>query len=245
MDKPVIDEFSVSKDSLQAGESTIIHWRVHSAQEVSIRGVGAGLPSQGSRTVTPSLTKSYLLEATGKGGSVQQTLTVSVTASLRPPSPIIETFTASLLSINSGDSSVLQWNVTGASAVTISELGTILPGQTTRMVCPTQSKSYVLSASGPGGSVSRSVNIEVRIPPGENVRLNHFSADPLSVNSGEVSVLRWQVANASKVWIDPSIGAVDACGVLKVQPRETTKYQLSYQNDRGTMRSRPVTVTVH
>ena len=93
--------------------------------------------------------------------------------------------------------------------------------------------------------MNRSVNVDVRILPSENVKLSQFGADPVSINSGETSVLRWQVVNASRFWIEPALGDVEACGVLKVQPKETTKYQLSYQNDRGTLRSKPVIVTVH
>jgi serine/threonine protein kinase len=242
---PAIEEFSTSKDKLRSGESAELRWSVRDATYVSIRGLGDSLPVRGSRTVTPASSKSYLLEAAGPGGTVKRAVAIDVMAAPRPNPPRIEAFTASRPSIQSGESTVLQWNVSGAAEVSISGVGPVMPGQTSRPVCPTESKSYILTVSGPGGSVNRSVNVEVRILPGANVKLSQFGADPVSINSGETSVLRWQVVNASKVWIEPAIGDVEACGVLKVQPKETTKYQLSYQNDRGTLRSKPVIVTVH
>ena len=242
---PAIDEFSASQVSLRPGESTVLRWSVRDATAVSISGLGDSLPLQGSRTITPASSKSYVLEAMGPGERVMRTVSVMVMAPPPTNTPVIEAFTPSRSSIQSGESTVLQWNVAGATKISISGVGPVLPGQTTRLVCPTESKSYFLTASGRGGSVSRSVNIEVRIPPGENVKLNQFRADPVSINSGETVVLRWQVENASKVWIDPVIGEVEACGVLKVQPQATTSYQLSYQNDRGTLRSKQVIVSVH
>lgn len=78
-----------------------------------------------------------------------------------------------------------------------------------------------------------------------NVKLNEFHADPPTIAAGEWTVLRWQVDNASSVWIAPEVGTVDACGTLRVRPRTTADYQLSYQNDRGTLRSKPIRLTVH
>jgi serine/threonine protein kinase len=242
---PVIDEFSSSRSALRSGEATELHWNVHDATDVSIRGIGNALPMQGSRTINPDSSKTYLLEASGPGGTVKRPLTVNVTRSTEVKLPVIEAFTASRSSIQSGQSTLLQWNVTGAGETSIAGVGKVLPGQTSRLVCPTVSKAYVLTASGPGGTVRSSVNVSVVVPPGENVKLNEFRADPTTISPGESSILRWEVENASLVWIDPDIGQVDACGVLRVQPLTTTKYQLSYQNDRGTMRSKPVIITVH
>jgi len=241
---PVIDEFSVSRSTHRSGESVVLEWRVHDATGVSINGVGSDLPTQGNRTIYPDTTKIYRLKATGPGGTVDRPLTVNVTKPSLPLLPVIESFSASNLAVKSGQTTLLQWNVRGATEISIGGVGQVLPDQTSRPVCPTVSRAYELTASGAGGTVHRSVNISVTIPPGENVRLNQFGADPTTITRGQTSVLRWQVENASSVWIDPEIGQVEACGVLRVQPQTTTKYQLSYQNDRGTMRSKPVIITV-
>jgi hypothetical protein len=166
---------------------------------------------------------------------------------IHPPvihAPAIHSFIASQPQITSGQPTLLQWNVSGATVVSIEGIGQLVAGQTSRPVCPTAPKTYILTATGPGGTVHKSVDVSVTIPPGQNVKLDQFDADPKTIGRGQVSVLRWNVENASSVWIEPDIGQVEACGVLKVQPLTTTQYRLAYQNDRGTMRSKPVVITV-
>jgi hypothetical protein len=236
---PVIADFSASRVALKSGESLELRWDVRDAADVSIDGVGSALPIQGTRIVHPDASKTYVLKASGGGGSIQRSIAVSVTLE-----PLIHSFSASRQAIQSGQPTLLQWNVTGATRISLEGIGELGLEQTNRPVCPTTSKTYVLSAIGPGGTVHKSVDVAVTIPLGQNVKLSQFVADPATIVRGQVSVLRWAVENASAVWIEPDIGQVEACGVLKVQPQVTTQYRLAYQNDRGTMRSKPVVVKV-
>ena len=166
----------------------------------------------------------------------------AVVESLSPP--IIENFSAKPSVIQSGQETELLWKVSGATDVSITGIGQALSAQASRPVCPTESRSYVLRATGPGGKIDQTVTVSVTIPPGKNVKFIQFYGNPTRINVGESSVLRWHVENASSVWIDQGIGQVDACGDRVVQPKTTTKYQLSYQNDRGTLHSKPVEITV-
>jgi hypothetical protein len=65
------------------------------------------------------------------------------------------------------------------------------------------------------------------------VTLRGFRADPDAISPGQATVLRWQVDNASAVYLE-GIGPVEACGSLTVRPNATGQYQLIYQNDLGT-----------
>lgn len=239
---PVIEEFASSALELRTGESAVLRWAVQNATEISISGIGQDLPPHGTRIVKPDASVTYTLRISGRGGSVERNLTVTVTR--LPDPPVIKSFNSSRVDLQSGQATVLQWEVSGATNISIEGIGHISPGQTSRPVCPTASKRYVIVAIGPGGTVHKSVNVSVSIPPGVNVKLNQFAADPATIARGQSSVLRWAVQNASMVRIDPGIGQVDACGVLTVRPQITTKYELTYQNDRGTLRSRPVIITV-
>jgi hypothetical protein len=60
--------------------------------------------------------------------------------------------------------------------------------------------------------------------------IEHFDADPVVIGSGEAANLSWSVIGASRVQIDPGIGAVQLKGFLEVSPPETTTYKLTAIN---------------
>ena len=235
---PAVVDFSASRYTVKSGESVELRWDVREAITISIDGVGNDLPIRGTQSIRPDASRTYLLKASGPGGAVEHPLTINV---LREP--MIHSFTASCPAIHSGEATLLQWNVSGATAVFLEGTGQLSRGQTDRPVCPTASKTYVLKATGPGGTAEKSAVVSVSIQAGQTVQLKEFRADPATIDRGQFSVLRWKVENASSVWIEPDIGQVEACGVRKVQPQSTTRYLLKYQNDRGTM-SKPTVVTV-
>lgn len=70
------------------------------------------------------------------------------------------TITANPESINPGDESVLTWNTTGATNVSIVGLGTVASSGT-QSVRPTQTTSYHLVAQGDGGSADATATVTV------------------------------------------------------------------------------------
>jgi hypothetical protein len=85
---------------------------------------------------------------------------------IAPTLPVINSFTANPSNIDSGDSSVLSWNVTNATNITI------IPGNMTFTspsgsvaLFPTMSTNYALTATNAEGSVSSSVAINVNSAP--------------------------------------------------------------------------------
>jgi hypothetical protein len=64
-------------------------------------------------------------------------------------------------------------------------------------------------------------------------RIVRFSASPSSINTGDVSILSWQVENASSVSIDPGIPSANPIGADKVVPMVTTHYRLTATNAYG------------
>jgi peptidoglycan-associated lipoprotein len=68
-------------------------------------------------------------------------------------------------SINKGDSSTLTWSSTDATQLTISpEVGAVTAQGSTK-VSPSDSTTYTITASGPGGSADSSVRVTVAAPP--------------------------------------------------------------------------------
>jgi peptidoglycan-associated lipoprotein len=87
-----------------------------------------------------------------------------------PPPPLAAakptvSIQATPTSINKGDSSTLSWTSTDATTLTISpEVGAVTAQGSTK-VSPSDSTTYTITASGPGGSADSSVRVTVAAPP--------------------------------------------------------------------------------
>ncbi len=80
---PLIEFFQASPSAIDAGGCTTLQWgKVHNATEASIEpGIG-GVGTPGSQTVCPLETTTYLLIATGPGGTSEASTTVTVIGGL-------------------------------------------------------------------------------------------------------------------------------------------------------------------
>lgn len=82
-----------------------------------------------------------------------------------PKAPVISDFTAEPSSIERGQSSTLRWSVSGATGISISQgIGTV-QANGSRRVFPSETTTYELTASGPGGTVTRNATVNVTAPP--------------------------------------------------------------------------------
>ncbi len=75
---PVIDSFTATPSSIQAGESSVLEWSCSHTDSVTISGVSGSFGAKGSVRVSPHTTTSFALMATGSGGSVMESVTVTV-----------------------------------------------------------------------------------------------------------------------------------------------------------------------
>ena len=123
-----------------------------------------------------------------------------------PPAPSQPTVTLSAdpTSINKGDSSTLRWSSTNATQLTIApEVGAVAPEGTTK-VTPSDSTTYTITASGPGGSANSTVRITVEAPqappPVQNATLEemflrevqdaYFDLDKADIRTDAAAALR-------------------------------------------------------
>jgi peptidoglycan-associated lipoprotein len=83
-----------------------------------------------------------------------------------PRAPVVSQFTAEPTSIQRGESSTLRWSVTGdVTSVSINQnIGTV-QNNGERRVFPSESTTYTLTASGPGGNTTQSATVSVSSPP--------------------------------------------------------------------------------
>lgn len=214
---PAIASFEVTPAVITAGQSTTLVWNVSGTSSVSIdQGLGA-VPSVGSRIVYPTATTVYTLTASNVAGSTTKSVVVSVN-----PAPIIINIDVNPSVIISGASAALIWSVTGATSASIDQgIGTAsLSGN--KLVSPTTTTTYTLTASGPAGTVSKSVVLSVNAPI-EAV----FNVDPNIVGVGQLASLHWDVSGATSVTIDQGVGPVQPVGSKVVSPYYTTTYTLT------------------
>jgi len=171
--------------------------------------------------------------------------------SLAPP--VIVALEANPSEITAGESATLLWNVTGATSVSIDQGIGAVGAAGTKVVSPSTTTVYTITATNTAGTVSKSVVVNVSVvsppppppPPGTPPVIVAFSATPPEITVGGSATLMWNVTGATSISIDQGIGNVDAAGTSLVSPVTTTVYTLTATNDAGsTFKSLTVTVGV-
>jgi hypothetical protein len=187
-DLPVINFFSSDPGSIAPGDSSTLKWEVSGASSVTIDQDIGSVALGGNRAVSPDMTTVYTLTAVGKGGRVQATAEVVVSAesaSEPPPSlppdetpepppeeapppvpteaPTIVAFDVSPDGIDSGEDATLLWNVTGADSVSIDNgVGDVAPAGTAT-VSPATTTTYTLTATNAAGTETATAELGVTI----------------------------------------------------------------------------------
>jgi hypothetical protein len=152
--------------------------------------------------------------------------------------PVIIEFSNNPATINAGGTSTLLWNVTGATSVSIDQgIGQVNVAGT-RVVSPTKSTVYTISATNSAGSVIRSsaiIIVSVPAPPPQTTASNPVISFTASHRGGTSWQLDWTVSNATQIAIQPDIGPVNPTGSITVTiPSGQTKlYRLEAVNDWG------------
>ena len=136
--------------------------------------------------------------------------------------PTVNFFNAEPTTVNSGQASSLSWSVTNATSVEIdNSIGQVSPNGR-RAVYPTATTTYILTATGPGGSTTAQTTVSVSSPPppppaptanqpsaadilAKQVQDLHFDYDKSDVRSEDQPILQ-QDATALKqiLSIDPN-----------------------------------------
>jgi hypothetical protein len=154
--------FTRSPTTVLVGEGSTLAWSTMTdATSASITPtVGSVSTNGGSTVVYPVVTTTYTNTAVGPGGSTAKTATVSVSPALGAD------FTASPVGIFPGYSSTLSWTTYGTcTAVSIDNgIGAQACGTGSVVVSPTATTDYLMTISGTGGPIYRSVTVRVTNP---------------------------------------------------------------------------------
>ncbi|MHB1348851.1 MAG: carboxypeptidase regulatory-like domain-containing protein [Desulfobulbaceae bacterium] len=232
---PPTVSISASPMFIKRGEEATLSWTSTDADTVTIdQGIGT-VSASGNRQVSPTQTTTYTITATGAGGT--RTASVKVTV-LQPPPTV--SFTGEPATIKAGESATLTWTATDAQTVTIDQgIGTVAVSGS-RQVSPTQTTTYRLTATGPGGTTGANITITVLHDPPTAT----LTAEPVTVEWGNPVTLTWQTNGADQVTIDQGVGSVDTSGSKTLTPEESTTYTLTATGPGGTTTAKAdVTVT--
>ncbi len=231
---PPVVSFNATPNPIEAGQSSTLSWTTSNATAASIdQGIGS-VVLNGSKTVTPTVTTTYSMTATGSGGTVTASTTITVNAA--PPTVA---FSATPTTIETGQSSTLSWTISNATSASIdNDIGSVaLNGSKT--VSPVVTTIYTLTAIGNGGTVTTTATVTVnKALPKVTLTVN-----PQIIQLGETAILSWTSANADSAILDTGIGAVEVNGSLPVSPTTTTTYTIIVTG-AGESNSASVTITV-
>ncbi len=161
---------SASPTSVSSGEMSTLTWSSSNADSCSASGAWSGVrPSGGTEDVGPlSADSEFTLTCTGTGADAVSSTTITVTAA--PTAPSL-TFAASPAVVSQGASSVLTWSTTNADSCTASGdwSGVKSTSGSEATANLMSSASFSLNCSGPGGSVSRTVSVDVTASTGDGI----------------------------------------------------------------------------
>lgn len=253
---PVINSFTASPSSISAGNTAVLTWSTTNATGARING--ADVAVNGSQTVNPASTTTYLLEATNGSLSTSYSTMIVVTSPVTPPPstglPTILSFTASPSSVAAGGSTTLNWSTLNATSASIAGFGTVpvsgsLPINTTG----TGSITFYLTATNAAGTSNASTTVTVGSiytppTPTGSPPIAALYISPSSITSGGSATLSWVTSGATSLSINNGVkslvGVTGATGSLTVTPTSTTTYTLTASNSYGnTYSSQTLTVT--
>ncbi len=164
--------------------------------------------------------------------------------------PAINSFNASPVTITSGETATLSWDVSNTTTVSIDQGIGPVPLTGIWAVAPDSTTIYTLTATNESGSVTARAQVSVsenslpEPPPVEAApTIVIFEVDPVSLVAGNSATLLWNVTGATNISIDQGIGNVAAAGAQEVTPKTTTVYTLTATNDAGTV-TESLTLTV-
>ncbi|MBL8910945.1 MAG: lamin tail domain-containing protein [Archangium sp.] len=192
---PVIESFTASATTVNAGETVTLSWKVTNATGLELREATLGTLNvgadqfEGTLAVTPQVTSLYVLTVRGETGTDARAIAVTV-----PPGRGAVSFQALPPVVMGGDVSTLVWIAPGASTVTLSDgtnsidtAGQVSSGAVT--VRPLADTTYTLTVDG------TPVTTNVVVQPA----VLRFTATPGAVESGQPITLSWGTAGATRV----------------------------------------------
>ncbi len=245
--------------TINQGQVSVLVWGCQNADSATMdNGIGSvPITSMGGNTtnnpnfvsggrkswqqfgVSPLNTTTYNLTAVGPGGTASFPITVTVNAT---PAPNCA-FVINPDVINQGQSAEFVWGCQNATSCSIDNgIGNVSAQNGIQPFSPSQTATYTLSCTGPGGSSSFPVPVTVNKVP---AAVTSVITSPASTPLGTPATLSWTSTNADTCNIDNGIGQVAPNSSTSVNPSQTTTYTITCTGAGGTSAPSSATLTVY
>ncbi|MCQ1534901.1 hypothetical protein FTO70_04185 [Methanosarcina sp. KYL-1] len=221
-----MDYFNAGPEVVKSGELSTLNWGVSGVTDITIEPDVGTVESAGTFQVSPAETTTYKL--TASDGGEEKVAFCTITVEKEPL--IINSFDANPDVIEAGGNTTLNWRVSGVENVTIEpDIGTV-ESAGTLPVSPAETTTYKLTASNDEEEdiAYCIITVEQKLPA-----INVFNANSDVIEAGGSTDLTWNVSDATRVYIEPGIGAVGLSGSQRVFLSESTTYTLIATNDEG------------
>jgi hypothetical protein len=228
---PTVNSVTATPDTVLPGKAVTLKWSGTGATYYRVAtDAGADLGNVFGTTlkVYPQTTTTYTVTAVNTAGTGARSILVTVVPP--GPKPTISSFAAAPAAIAAGQSTMLNWSVSGADSLSISP-GVGAVSGTSVSVSPLATTTYTLTAKNLNGNVTKKTAVTVNVAP---PLITSFTATPDTILAGQSSALAWSVAGADSLSISPDLGAVTGSSV-SVSPSTNTTYTLSATNAGGTV----------
>jgi hypothetical protein len=158
-DTEILSSIWVDPSSITPGQSAVLHWDCADAAGVSIdQGIGE-VASSGTLQVAPAETTTYTMTVTGSGGG-----TMTVEATVMVLSLPTVNITADASTIVQGQATTLSWTSDDAETLSMDQGIGVIELSGSLAVSPSETTTYTITASGPGGTVTASFTLTVTAP---------------------------------------------------------------------------------
>lgn len=219
---PTVLSFVADPAKICIGQGINLSWQVDNAENISIEPDLNIVDAMGSRNIFPRNNTTYKLTASNANGNITAELGVVVTDCIA-----IENFIAEPQEVCKGSNATLQWNVVGASNVTIDhDIGEV-PSTGLIEVTGNENTTYNITATNDTriSTTNTSVIVDLSCPS-----IEYFEVDMPDIIKGSNATLSWNVTNAANISLDNGIGEADLLGSIQVSPDSSIIYRLNATN---------------
>ncbi len=189
--------FTAASSSIAYGANTNLSWSTTNATSCTASGAWSGAKSTSGSSNTGALTASqtYSLSCTGPSGTVSKNVTVTVAPAPLPRPGVI--ISADDMQLQNGEATTIRWGSVDATSCTASGAwsGTVATSGSYATGALFSSKTYNLSCTGPGGTSSVAITVQVATVEAPFPTLT-FTAEAVTVPTGTSATLHWSTTDA-------------------------------------------------
>ena len=222
-------DFSATPNGIMVNETSLLKWETANASRVTINNGIGDVDLNGDYSVSPTVTTTYILSVYDGNNNVADTCETTVTVS-EEPILSCDSFTATPTTIKSGESSLLEWQTSNASRVTINNGIGVVVDDGNKYVSPLTTTTYLLTVFDGNDSIAASCEATVIVEPPEEIFTCAdnvtFTANPNAIAQGGASTLTWTVVGADSVSVNPG-NFSGLTGSESVSPTGDTTYTLT------------------